>query len=160
MTTTSSRRISQDSAGVPDTSEPGDRFGTTIVPSSAFGHGAIAIGAPGEAFGAGRDEGAVWVVAQPGTTLGSGGPSALMLRQGLAGGPGTLEPGDRFGAALSQRWAWGEPDEATDIGLAVGAPGEDRSAGVVTFFSGSPSAPRARHADPRVGGRPRGQGRG
>jgi hypothetical protein len=130
--------FTQNSAGVPDTAEPGDHFGAALA-SGAFtdcgsvlrtdsGAGStLAIGAPDEDAGAIRDIGTVTFVS---TDAGSN--SQLCdhaYYQGSRGGlGGAAESGDRLGASLAQvgapisstePWAAG-PDQ-----LQIGVPGED-----------------------------------
>lgn len=114
----------QGTRGVPGVPESGDRFGASL------GGGGTAIGAPGEDVGGIVDAGTVtWGLTDS-------------VSQDTAGVPGTTEPGDRFGAAVSSRIVREVDSEGgTDVFLrllAVGAPGEDigtrRDAGSVTVM--------------------------
>ena len=100
--------ITQNSPGVPGSSENGDRFGTALA-----GQGrAIVIGTPNEAVGTRSNAGSVTMLsatdAAPTTFAGVG------VTQNSAGVPGTAESGDRFGEAVAYR----------DHYVLVGVPGE------------------------------------
>ena len=73
---------------------------------------ASAIGAPGEDVGSVKDAGSVTVLKRTDETI----YPAIVLTQATTGVAGTVETGDRFGAAVAYR------DDRT---LAIGIPGED-----------------------------------
>jgi hypothetical protein len=121
---------------LPDTPEPGDRFGASLATGmvnvaersgAEIGQGLV-IGAPGDMV-SGRD-GAGSV-----TVLSEKFESASLISQNSAGVPGAAENGDQFGysVALSPRVG------SRAATLAVGAPGENagtiRDAGSVTLFN-------------------------
>lgn len=100
--------ITQNSPGIPGSSENGDRFGTALA-----GQGrTIVIGTPNEAVGKRTDAGSVTLLsataAKPTTFRG------VAVTQNSAGVPGTAETDDLFGAAVAFR----------DNYVLVGAPGE------------------------------------
>jgi hypothetical protein len=99
---------SQDSAGVPGSSEDGDGFGSVLA---SVGAGGVLVGAPDENVGSARDAGAVWFL----RVNADGEPiAAQRWTQDSPGVPGTAETGDHFGAALSSHHtiaAIGVPDE-------------------------------------------------
>jgi hypothetical protein len=100
---------SQDSAGVPGTSEDGDGFGSVLA---AAGRGGVLVGAPDENVGSARDAGAAWFL----RVNADGEPiTSQRWTQDSAGVPGTAETGDHFGAALGYR-------HTTAV---IGVPGED-----------------------------------
>ncbi len=128
----------QNSPGVVDSSEAGDRFGHALAAGDFFdgdGFAELAIGAPGEDVGAADDAGAVTVLfGQAGGLTGVG---ARQFTQDTPGVGGSAEDGDLFGFAL----AAGAPAPAGLLAtLAVGAPGEDvftkADAGAVTVLFG------------------------
>lgn len=131
LTATGSQYLSQ-SYSLPSSSEPGDRLGETLAAGS-FNNDTdqlidLAVGGPGEAIGAGHDDGAVWVLY--GDTAGlDQGAGAELLHQDVPGVPGVPESGDRFGGALAFGFFRGDC-------LAVGVPGENSSAGSVEIFRG------------------------
>ncbi|WP_088314772.1 FG-GAP repeat protein [Kineosporia sp. R_H_3] len=128
--------VSAASAGVPGTPENGDRFGRALATGDFDGDGDddLAVGVPGE--NAGR--GAVVVLSNPGGGIRA--PfTARAFDQDSPGVPGTAEPGDLFGAALAAGDV-GFPGVFTED-LAVGAPGENASAGSVTFVPGTAAGP-------------------
>ena len=100
--------ITQDSPGVPGSSESGDRFGTALAGQDRT----IVIGTPNEAVGTRKDAGSVTLLAatasQPTTFKG------VAVTQNSAGVPGTAEADDLFGAAVAFR----------DHYVLVGVPGE------------------------------------
>jgi FG-GAP repeat len=110
------------------------------VPTSDFDHdgfGDLAVGVPGETVGGRAGAGAVGLVlAGDSGFTGAGGQ---LFHQGAGGVPGAVEPGDRFGAALSAPFFHGT-DVLEDLG--AGAPGETvagraaAGAGTVLFGDG------------------------
>ena len=100
--------ITQNSPGVPNTSENGDRFGTALAGQDRT----IVIGTPAEAVGSRREAGMVTLLsataAKP-TTY-----SGVAVTQNATGVPGTAEAGDLFGSAVAFR----------DHYVLIGAPGE------------------------------------
>jgi hypothetical protein len=105
------RLITQNTSGVPGTAETGDHFGASMASGSgAFNQ--LAIGAPGENVGSVVDAGSVTVLKRTDTTI----YPAIVLTQATKGVSGTVEAGDRLGAAVAYR------DDRT---LAIGVPGED-----------------------------------
>jgi hypothetical protein len=104
------RVVTQNSKGVPDTSEKGDAFGSALA-------GNLLVGVPGEDVKGRKDVGAVTLL-----------PGHLFLTEGKAvrqRAPGGLAAGDRFGAALLyQDYSCGE-DVYCSVTL-IGAPGDDR----------------------------------
>lgn len=111
-------KLTQNSAGVPGTSESFDRWGTVL----AGWKRTIAVGAPDEAVGTRAGAGAVTFLtstrANPVTFAGVG------ITQDSAGVPGTAEAGDHFGASLAMLAGYvaiGTPDEnlgtARDTGV-------------------------------------------
>lgn len=100
--------ITQNSPGVPGTSENGDRFGTALA-----GQGrTIVVGTPHEAVGTRKDAGSVTLLSAtksaPTTFKG------VTVTQNSAGVPGTAETGDGFGSAVAFR----------DHYVLIGVPGE------------------------------------
>ena len=125
----------QGAAGVPGAAEAGDGFGTAVA-VGAFGDGgnALAVGAPGEDVGTAADAGVLDVLYNSDSGLGGGGRQQLTQ----ADAAGAVEPGDRFGAALSAPFLH-ENDVLEDLG--VGAPGETvggrAGAGAVSVLFGA-----------------------
>ncbi len=100
--------LTQNSPGVPGSSENGDRFGTALAGQDRT----IVIGTPNEAVGARKDAGSVTLLSAtasaPTTFKGVG------VTQNSPGVPGTAESDDLFGAAVAFR----------DNYVLVGVPGE------------------------------------
>ncbi|MEU6088496.1 FG-GAP-like repeat-containing protein [Streptomyces sp. NPDC047085] len=100
------RRVSytQSSAGVPDSSEYGDRFGEALAIGDfdKNGYGDLAVGAPGETFGDDSDyrasAGAITLFR--GSASGLTTTGAVFLTQDSPGVPGGTEAGDSFGKTL------------------------------------------------------------
>jgi hypothetical protein len=114
--------VSQDSTGVDDEAESGDRFGQTVYAANA-GQGSdkliMAVGVTGEDSGAG--------VVQVFPISSAPGSGDVLLRQGQDGiTSGTPEAGDHFGAAFtesSQTLLIGAPDDVTHSeGIVHGVP--------------------------------------
>jgi hypothetical protein len=105
--------ITEDSPGVPDRAEAGDRFGEVVAPAA----GGALVGVPREDIGAREDAGAVVRL-----STGSAGAQRFTLPRARAG--------DRFGAAVTTT--------VSGTGGMAGAPGRDlagaRDAGVVQLF--------------------------
>ena len=122
--------LHQGAGGVPGTAEAGDGFGAAVAVGAFSGEGnALAVGVPGEDVGSAADAGVLDVLYNSGTGLGGGGRQ--QLTQADAGG--VVEPGDRFGAAMSAPFFHGT-DVLEDLG--AGAPGET-VAGRATAGAGS-----------------------
>jgi hypothetical protein len=124
--------ITQESSGVPGTSENGDLFGDALAAGDFDGNGVsdLAVGVPGENNGSGI------VQVLPGKAgSGLGALAATTYSQDTAGVPGVAENDDRFGFAVAAGDATG--DGRAD--LAVGAIGENASRGAVSFLRGSAS---------------------
>ena len=110
----------QDTAGVPDAAEAGDRLGAAVA-IGALGRGApgdLAIGTPGEGLVGAAGAGAIAVLY--GSSTGPSATSAQFMRQDTPGMPDVVEAGDGFGAALSVTRPRGSAPW-----LAVAAPDED-----------------------------------
>ena len=129
----------QNSPGVVDSSEAGDRFGHALAAGDFNGDGLaeLAIGAPGEDVGAAENAGAVTVL--QGEAGGLTGAASVVFTQDTPGVGGSAEDGDLFGFALAAGvTVFGTPRFAE---LAIGAPGEDvftaADAGAVTLLFGS-----------------------
>jgi FG-GAP repeat protein len=105
--------ITEDSPGVPDRAEAGNRFGEVIAPAA----GGALVGVPREDIGAREDAGAVVRL-----SIGGAGAQRFTLPRARAG--------DRFGAAVTTT--------VSGTGGMAGAPGRDlagaRDAGVVQLF--------------------------
>jgi hypothetical protein len=114
----------QDSPGIRDTAEPGDRFGEALTTGDfdGDGYGDLAVGVPGEDVDSNTDAGAVNVI--------YGGPHGLsaagnqLWQQNSHAIGDDSEAGDEFGFAL----ATGDLGRGGQADLAVGAPGEDVNA--------------------------------
>jgi hypothetical protein len=131
--------LTQNSAGVPDTSEYGDRFGQALAIGDydKDGYGDLAVGVPGESFGDAVDvrtwAGAVTLL--QGTASGVTTTHPVFLTQDSPGVPGATELGDRFGWSL----------QASDVNrdgradLTVVADGENDPEGAVWFLPGAAS---------------------
>ena len=112
--------------------EPGDEFGFSLEVGRYQGRDsteALAVGVPGEDADAGR----VVVFYSLGTqglegAVGEVDPEALNQSKANVG---ASEPGDRFGSSLADGYF---RSDSRAIGLAIGSPGEDSSAGRVHVF--------------------------
>ena len=121
ITSSNSRQFAEGSAG--GVAQAGAHFGAALAAGNfdADPRSDLAIGAPENDTTAGADVGIVSVL--PGSAGGLTSTGARQIGQGSAGG--VAEPGDRFGAALATGSFNG--DGRSD--LAVGAPGQDGTAG-------------------------------
>ncbi|MEU4033119.1 FG-GAP and VCBS repeat-containing protein [Streptomyces collinus] len=119
--TTRTRTITQETAGVPGVSEKGDQFGARLNAGDVNGDGYadLAVGDPGEAIGRVAKAGSV--VLLKGGRGGLTGTGAQAFHQDTPGVPGAVEKGDLFGGSLRLLDVTG--DGKAD--LAAGAPGED-----------------------------------
>jgi hypothetical protein len=131
--------VHQDSPGISGDVESGDRFGQAVgviqgpggfsCPVSGTRGLTMAVGVPGEDFGATRDPGMVHVIRNlTGDTL---------LSQDAPGVDGAPEAGDQFGAALALGSEC-EHDGPSHVKLVVGTPGEDEGtiadSGMIHYF--------------------------
>ncbi|HEX8103234.1 MAG TPA: proprotein convertase P-domain-containing protein [Solirubrobacteraceae bacterium] len=111
---------SQESAGIADAAEAGDRFGAALAVGN-YGRTAqadLAIGVPSEDLGV-ADAGLVHAVY--GTAAGLVSDGSQLWSQATAGIDDEPESGDRFGSRL----ATGQYGRGTQDDLVVGVPGED-----------------------------------
>jgi hypothetical protein len=117
----------QNSSGVQDPAEGGDRFGSSVAAGDVNGDGFddLAIGVPLEDIGAApkADAGAVQVLFGSSTGLVAAGNKFISIDP---------ESGDRFGSAVAAADMFGGPE----ADLAVGGPGEDGKKGRVNRFAG------------------------
>jgi hypothetical protein len=128
VATTSAKEVmavSQSVTGVDDTPEPGDRFGQTVYAFNAAAQGQgsdilrVAVGATGEDSGSG--------IVQVFPIQSAPGNGDVLLRQGQGDIPaGTPEPGDRFGAAITESgdtlWIGAPDDTGHPEGIVHGVP--------------------------------------
>ena len=133
-----SAMVTQDSAGVPGTSELHDRFGASLAAADIDGDGKtdLAVGAPGENRGAGR------VTVLYGHRAGLAHRRARMISQQTPGVPDRDQRGDAFGFAVGLL----DVDGNGAADLVVGAPFEKSDAGAVTVVRATAAgrlAPRA-----------------
>lgn len=97
------RTITQNTTGVPGTSEQGDQFGARLDAGDVTGDGYddLAVGVPFEAIGSKAAAGATVLLKGASTASGGlGGTGAKAFHQDTAGIPGIAEAGDRFGGAV------------------------------------------------------------
>jgi hypothetical protein len=128
--------LTQDTTGIPGSTEPGDRFGTSVSLNYLLGNARladIAVGSPNEDVGRALDAGTVTIVRD----LYRGTDGAVVYDQNSAGVASVPETGDRFGYSLDAMRTGGISR------LAVGVPYEDvgvaASGGLVQLFSGDGS---------------------
>ncbi|MFI0777528.1 FG-GAP and VCBS repeat-containing protein [Streptomyces sp. NPDC021212] len=137
--TTRTKTIDQNTAGVPGVNEDGDQFGYSLSADDVNGDGYadVAVGIPYEDLEAGQKD-AGSVVQLYGGSGGLSGTGAQAFTQDTAGVPGVAEAGDRFGAAVGLADTNG--DGAAD--LSAGAPDEDgayTSSGAAWVLRGKPA---------------------
>ena len=125
--------LTQNTAGVPDTSETGDAFGSGVSLGDANGDGYadLAIGASGENSGAGS------LTVLYGSASGLKTSGAKTYTQNTAGVPGAGEKSDRFGGRTTLL------DHSGDrrAELTVSAPGENAGDGAVWSLRGTTTGP-------------------
>jgi hypothetical protein len=133
---TGSQLFTQDSPGIPGVVEPDDEFGFALgagdFDRDRFAD--LAVGVPGEDFGANDRGGAVNVL--PGSAGGLTGTGSQLLTQGSPGVPGVAELGDNFGLAL----AVGDFGGDGIVDLVVGGAedvGAAEDAGAINLLPGS-----------------------
>jgi hypothetical protein len=123
------KTITQNSPGVPGSSETDDQFGAVL---SATSRGVL-IGDQREDVGSAKDAGSITLLANKDSVPGF--DQAFGWSQASSGVPGSAEAGDHFGAAVSmfaEHLAVGVPDE--DVNASV-------NAGMVQLFSWSSATP-------------------
>jgi hypothetical protein len=121
--------ITQNSKGIPGTNQDEDGFGETVALGDIDRDGCadLVVGAPGES----ADRGAATVI--HGARSGWKTSGNYSFSQNTKGVPGTAEKGDLFGSSGSLL----DHNRDGRLDLTVGAPGEDKSAGVITTIPGS-----------------------
>ncbi|MGW1211491.1 FG-GAP repeat protein [Streptomyces sp. NPDC002499] len=125
--------LTQNTAGVPDTSETGDAFGSGVSLGDINGDGYadLAIGASGENSGGGS------VTVLYGSATGLKTTGAKAYTQNTAGVPGSSEKSDRFGARVSLADHSGDKRGE----LTVSAPGENAGDGSVWSLRATTTGP-------------------
>ncbi|MDH6214818.1 FG-GAP repeat protein [Streptomyces pseudovenezuelae] len=125
--------LTQNTAGVPDTSETGDAFGSGVSLGDVNGDGYadLAIGASGENSGAGS------LTVLYGSASGLKTSGAKAYSQNTAGVPGAGEKSDRFGGRTTLVDHTG--DRRAE--LTVSAPGENAGDGAVWSLRGTTTGP-------------------
>ncbi|MDM7830886.1 hypothetical protein [Cellulomonas edaphi] len=124
-----SRRVTQDSAGVPGKAERADWFGFSVAAGDvdADGYDDLAVGAPNESVGRLAGAGAVTVLL--GGPRGLSGRGARTITQNTAGLPGAAERGDEFGWSV----AIGRVGKDRFADVVIGAPRENFSGNTLVF---------------------------
>ncbi|WP_433451056.1 FG-GAP repeat protein [Streptomyces sp. CA-142005] len=132
-------QLTQNTPGVPGSSEKGDAFGGALAVADLNGDGLadIVIGSPFEDTGK-RNAGQVTVV--PGRRTGALGGNAYAFTQDTAGIPGSGEVDDSFGTTV----AVGDIDKDGRPELFVSAAEEDSSTGAVWVLPGGTGGPTAK----------------
>lgn len=133
-------QLTQNTAGVPDTSEKGDSFGgaLTVADLNRDGLADIVVGAPFEGVGSKKRAGAVTVI--PGRRTGALGTGAYEFTQDTAAVPEASETDDFFGTTVSV----GDVNKDGRPELLVSAAQENNGTGAVWVFPGGASGPVAR----------------
>ncbi|MFD7441251.1 FG-GAP-like repeat-containing protein [Streptomyces sp. NPDC059909] len=137
LTSTGRKTFGQDTSGVPDTGETGDDMGASVSIGDVNldGYGDILTGLPGEDLTRGgvNQANAGQVILLRGSATGPTATGAVAYHQDTANVPGSTEPNDRLGSAVS----------LTDLSgysradLAIGADGEDANNGVILQLDNS-----------------------
>lgn len=141
LTVDGAHTVDQNTAGVPGADESGDRMGAsvTVADVDRDGYADVLTGLPGEDLTAGDgtalpDAGATLLL--KGSASGLSGAGARALTQNTPGVPGTAEPADHLGSAVTL--ADLDADGLTDA--AIGVAGENADDGTILQLDGNGSA--------------------
>ncbi|MEX1101052.1 MAG: FG-GAP repeat protein [Actinomycetota bacterium] len=153
------RQLSQDTVGLPDFAEEGDRFGHSLAATdlNADGFVDLGVGLPGESLPAAsgivqKNAGGLQVLFGGASGLTTSG--AVLLSQASRGVPDDPEPGDGFGSTIEA----GDLDGDAHGDVMVGAPSEDVGgaidAGATTVIPGADEGVRSIDASMLHQGKP------
>lgn len=133
-------QLTQNTAGVPGSSEKNDAFGGSLAVADLNRDGLadIVVGTPYEGLAGKNRAGQVTVI--PGRRTGALGTGAYSFTQDTAGVPGASETDDFFGTTVSV----GDVDKDGKPELFVSAAQENNSTGAVWIFPGGASGPVAK----------------
>ena len=137
--TANAANLQQDSSGVADVAETGDRFGSAVAMGNFNGdsYDDLAVGVPYENVGAVADAGAVQIFY--GSASGLTTAQNQFLTQNTPGANDGAETGDHFGAALAAANLVGSSQGDLAVGVPLENVGSVSDAGAVHILRGSPT---------------------
>ncbi|GAA4889180.1 FG-GAP-like repeat-containing protein [Streptomyces coeruleoprunus] len=137
LTSTGRKTFHQATTGIPDSDETGDSMGASVSVGDVNldGYADVLVGVPGEDLTRGgvAQSNAGQAILIRGSATGMTATGSVAYHQDTTGVPGSTEPNDRLGAAVSLADLSGH----TWAGLALGADGEDANNGTILHVDNS-----------------------
>ena len=143
ITTTGSKTLTQETAGIPGSTEASDAFGVNLAAGDVNGDGRadLVVGVSGESVGTIKGTGDIVYI--PGTRSGLTGAGSMRFSQSTAGVPGVAQPFDSAGTAVAVGDLNGDGYADIVFGIPVDVVLTGAKVGSVIVLRGTKSGPTA-----------------